>query len=292
MIQQVELVLDAQAILGEGSSWHAGEQKLYWVDIIGKTLHCYDPATGTDQTWILPEQLGCVAPRKSGGLILYLESGFVFFDQEEGTHEVMCTPEPGKDDTLPNDGKCDPAGRFWAGTKDVRLETPIASLYRLDSDLKLRIMEPSVTISNGITWSPDFTVMYYIDTPTRQIVAYDYDVETGDISGKRVVVEIPEAMGWPDGMTADLEGMLWVAHWYGWKVARWNPKTGKLIAAYDLPVRCPTSCCFGGPDLSDLYITTARAGSPEEEYQQQPYAGGLFRLQTDVQGLETFYFAG
>jgi sugar lactone lactonase YvrE len=292
MDNRVELILDAKALLGEGPSWHAAEQKLYWVDIVGKTLHCYDPTTDIDRTWTLPEQIGCVVPRKAGGLMLSLESGFAFFDPQTGTHQVICDPEPGRIDTLPNDGKCDPAGRFWAGTKDVEEKNPLGSLYCLDSDLTCRRMETQATVSNGITWNPDYTIMYYIDSPTRKVFAYEYDLETGQISGRTVVIDVPNEMGFPDGMTTDREGMLWIAHWGAWKVARWNPQTGKLIAAYDVPARHTSSCCFGGPNLNELYITTARMRIAEEELQQYLYAGGLFRLQTDVQGMETFYFAG
>jgi sugar lactone lactonase YvrE len=290
MDKQVDLLLDARAMLGEGPSWHAGEQKLYWVDIVGKMLHCYDPSTGMDRTWVLPEQIGCVVPRKAGGLVLSLESGFAFFDPQTGVHQVICDPEHGRIDTLPNDGKCDPVGRFWAGTKDVQEKNPLGSLYCLNSDLTCRRMETQVTVSNGITWNPDYTIMYYIDSPTRKVFAYEYDLETGQISGRKVAIDVPFDMGFPDGMTTDGEGMLWIAHWGAWKVARWNPQTRKLIAAYDVPARHTSSCCFGGPNLNELYITTARIRISEEELQKYPDAGGLFRLQTDVQGFETFCF--
>ena len=292
MKRQAELLVDANAQLGEGPSWHAEEQRLYWVDIIGKTLHGYDPATGKDVTWDLPEEAGCVVPRKSGGLVLGLKSGLAFFDPHTGTTDVICTVEKEHADMRFNDGKCDPAGRFWAGTMHGALKESVGKLYCLDTDLTLREMETNITTSNGLAWNQDATVMYYIDTPTRQVVAYDYDIDTGTISGKRVVIEVPDDMGWPDGMTIDQEGMLWTAMWGGWKITRWNPDTGILLASHEVPAKNTTSCCFGGSTLRDLYITTARTGNPEEDLESQPTAGGLFKLQTDVQGTETFAFGG
>lgn len=293
MKSQVELLIDAKATLGEGPCWHAEEQALYWVDILEKKLHRYDPATGSEQNWLLPEPVGCVAARKTGGLIIALQNGFAFFDPQSGTHEWIRKIEADLPATRFNDGKCDPKGRFWAGTMDTSdPRQPIGSLYCFDTDRTLRKMETHVTVSNGLTWNPDYTVMYYIDTGTRKIVAYDYDLESGDISGKRVIIEFPETVGYPDGMTADQEGMLWVAMWGGWKVARWNPNTGDLLATYDIPAKNISACCFGGPDLSDLYITTARKGRPQGVDETQPHAGGLFRLKTDTKGLETFMFAG
>lgn len=292
MAQQVELVLDARALLGEGPSWHEGEQKLYWVDLEGQTLHCYDPATAQDQTWGLPEKIGCVVPRKAGGLVISVESGLAFFEPRTGTQTLMCVPAAWRAETLPNDGKCDPAGRFWAGTKDAHEREPRGRLYCLHPDLTCQPMETQITVSNGITWNPAYTVMYYIDSPTLQVWAYDFDAAAGTIANRRVVIRVPPAMGFPDGMTSDREGMLWIAHWGGWQVTRWEPRTGKLLAAYAVPARHTSSCCFGGADLRDLYITSARVRVPADDLPHYPQAGGLFRLRTDVPGLETFYFEG
>lgn len=289
---KLELLVDAKAQLGEGPSWHAEEQRLYWVDILGKTLHCYDPATEADQTWSLPEEAGCVVPRKAGGFVLALTSGLAFFDPHTGTVDMICTIEKEYDDMRFNDGKCDPAGRFWAGTIHGKLREPVSKLYCLDTDLTLRTMETNITTSNGLAWNSEATIMYYIDTPTQQVVAYDYDIDTGAIYGKRTVIAVPSGMGRPDGMTIDQEGMLWIAMWDGWKVTRWNPVTGTLLETWDMPAKNTTSCCFGGPTLRDLYITTARTGNAEEELESQPAAGGLFKLQTDVQGRQTFTFEG
>jgi sugar lactone lactonase YvrE len=289
----VELLLDAHATLGEGPAWHAEMQRLYWVVILGQALHCYQPATPTDQQWPLPAKIGCVAPRKTGGYLLGMAHGLAFFEPTSGAYELI-RPIPGCGDVIRvNDGKCDPVGRLWVGTMDDQSQTrPLGALYCLEPDLTLRTIATHITISNGLTWNPEYTVMYYIDTPTRQIVAYDYDVDTGTLARKRVVLTIPVEMGWPDGMTADQEGMLWVAHWGGWQVARWNPANGQLLASYAVPVERTSACCFGGPDYRDLYITTARTGGAADVVTEQSAAGGLFRLRTEVEGLPTWSFAG
>lgn len=291
MNSHAELISDARALLGEGPCWDASTQQLYWVDIPGQSIHCYNPTTATAQIWALPEQPGCVVVRQHGGLLLAVESGFALFDPRTGQYDRVCPIEHARAGMRFNDGKCDPRGRFWAGTMESQNpRVAVGKLYCLEPDFTLRTMETNVTISNGLTWNPDYTVMYYIDTPTRQVVAYDYNVETGDISGKRAVIEVPHDLGMPDGMTADREGMLWIALWGGWQVTRWNPHTGQLLASYDVPAGFTTSCCFGGPELTDLYITTAQPEASPPPVRPQPHAGGLFRLKTNIQGLETFTF--
>jgi sugar lactone lactonase YvrE len=226
--------------------------------------------------------------------VVALKNSLALLDLKTGELETVATVENANGNMRFNDGKCDPAGRFWAGTMTdhVKDKQPVGKLYCLDTDRTLRTMETGITISNGLTWNPDATVMYYIDTPTQQVVAYDYDVDSGTISGKRVVIDIPKDIGFPDGMTIDQEGMLWIAIWGGRKVTRWNPQTGKLLASYDTPVKNTSSCCFGGENLQDLYITTARAGNSDDELATQPQAGGLFRLHTDVSGIATYLFGG
>jgi sugar lactone lactonase YvrE len=156
--------------------------------------------------------------------------------------------------------------------------------------MMLKILLTGTRISNGITWSPNYQIFYFIDTPTRQVTGFDYDLETGQISNPRPVVCVPQELGWPDGMTADMEGMLWVAMWGGAKITRWNPSTGQLLEAFSIPALNVTACAFGGPDLTDLYITSARKGMNAMQLGEYPLSGGLFRLQTGIQGLPTFAF--
>jgi len=285
----VELVLDARAQLGEGAIWDTGRQVLYWVDITGQKLHEFDPATGRNRTWEMGQTVGTVVPRRAGGVLVAVSDGFAAFDLETGKLEVIADPEADSPETRFNDGKCDPAGRFWAGTMSTKGVAEAGSLYVLDTDHRVRKMAEKVSTSNGLVWSLDQRTMYYIDTRLQRVDAFDYDLATGNIANRRVAVPIPEDQGRPDGMTLDAEGMIWVAHWEGWRVTRWNPVTAELLATIKVPVARVTSCAFGGVNLDVLYITTAR---PAKDDPAQPHAGSLFVVQPGVRGLPAFMYAG
>jgi sugar lactone lactonase YvrE len=194
-------------------------------------------------------------------------------------------------ETMMNDGKCDPGGRFWAGTKDVEGRRPLGSLYRLDADRTVVRVLSGVSISNGLGWSLDRRSMYYIDSPSHGVDVFDFAVEDGSVSGRRRLVDLPEEWGLPDGMTVDAEGFLWVAFWGGSAVRRISPD-GRVVSVVSLPVSQVTSCAFGGDDLSDLYITSARNGLEADQRREQTFAGGLFRLRPGVAGLAEVPFAG
>jgi sugar lactone lactonase YvrE len=191
-----------------------------------------------------------------------------------------------------NDGKCDPAGRLWAGTMELQGEPEMGALYRLDPDRRVHQILDRVTISNGLAWSHDRRRMYYIDTPTFTIDAFDYDLTTGHITNRRVAATVPKDFGYPDGMTIDGEDMLWVAHFGGGRVTRWKPATGQLLDQIRVPTKNVTSCAFGGAKLDQLYITTARVALQPSELANEPQAGGLFIVEPGVTGRETFEFAG
>lgn len=286
------LVLPAQATLGEAPLWHAREQRLLWVDIEAGTLHRFDPADGSDRALAISQPIGAVVPRRSGGVMLALEQGFAAFDPDTGALTLLADPEADRPDNRFNDGKCDPAGRFWAGTINRHREPRTAALYCLDTDLTVRRMLGGLTNSNGLCWSLDQQTFYHIDTPTRQVSAFDYRVETGRIRNRRTVVSIPPEMGKPDGMTIDTEGMLWIALFRGGCVGRWNPRDGRLLQTVSVPASQVTACAFGGAELATLYITTARAGLDEAALADQPDAGGLFAARPGVAGVEAFEFAG
>ena len=289
---QLEQLTTTPATLGEGPCWHGEEQVLYWIDIYGKALHRFNPADNTDQQWDMGQMIGTVAPRASGGLIVALENGFAFFDPATGKLEHL-DPVDDHPESRFNDGKCDPSGRFWVGSMDnVREERPMGKLYRVDHDGTVNVMDENITISNGLAWSPDETRMYYIDSPTKNIFAFDYDAESGDISNKRPVITLNDEQGWPDGMTIDSEGMIWLAHWAGQRVCRWNPDTAEVLETIPTPAPHTSCCCFGGADLTDLYITTARKGLTDEQLAANPLSGHLFRLKTNFTGTPTYSFAG
>ncbi|MBP1153391.1 MULTISPECIES: SMP-30/gluconolactonase/LRE family protein [unclassified Paenibacillus] len=287
-----ELVWDGKATLGEGPSWDHRSGLLLWVDIEGKRVHYYNPAAGSNRTIQLDQMVGTAVPRAGGGLILALEHGLHTLDLKTERLTKLIEPEEGVESNRFNDGKCDEAGRFWVGTMNMQDEEPTGALYCLETNGTLRKVVEGVTISNGLGWSTDGRTMYYIDTPTKRVVAYDYSSASGAISNCRTVVRIPEDQGYPDGMTVDEEGMLWVAHWEGWQVSRWNPQTGEKIGFVRLPAARVTSCTFGGEHYDELYITTARTGLTEEQLAEQPYAGGLFRIKPGVKGRPTFFYGG
>lgn len=284
----VELVLDAKARLGEGPIWHAQKGLLYWLDIEQGEVHVYNPATGNDRMVAVGQQVGTVVPRARGGVMLAVAKGFASLDLESGAVAMVANPEPGTGNRF-NDGKCDPAGRFWAGTIGKQ---GTANVYRLDADLTSRRMIEGITCSNGIAWSLDRRTMYYIDTPAQTVAAYDYDDATGAIANRRVAITVPKESGYPDGMTLDAEGMVWIGMWDGWSLTRWNPATGMLLETVKLPVARVTACAFGGPDLGTLYITSAWTALSDADRAKQPLAGGLFRYVPGVKGIPAPEFAG
>jgi sugar lactone lactonase YvrE len=285
-----ELLLDARAELGESPAWDVSSGLLYWVDVHAGELHAYHLQDKADSLISLAEPLGCVAPCQSGALIIALRSGFATLNLPTQKLTRLVNPEPHLPGNRFNDGKCDPVGRFLAGTMDDAEKEASGSLYSYSPDSALKTLLTGIRISNGLAWNPDYQIFYHIDTPTRQVTAFDYNLATGDIANPRPVVIVPPELGWPDGMTSDSEGMLWVAMWGGAKLTRWNPATGQLLEAIPVPALNVTSCVFGGSDLTDLYITSARNGMNAEQLAKYPLSGGLFRIRTKIRGMPTFEF--
>jgi sugar lactone lactonase YvrE len=291
---EFELLLDAQALLGEGAIWNDALRRLHWIDIEGQRVFTYNPATGENRACDVAQMVGTVVPRARGGLMLALQEGFATLDLATGRVELW--PRPPEHDSAVvrfNDGKCDPAGRFWAGTMALRKgPKPLGRLYRLDVDGSAHVMLEGVGTSNGIAWSLDRRTLYYIDTPLLRVDAFDYDDATGAIANRRTNFTIPPGIGRPDGSTIDAEGMLWVAMWDGWRVTRWDPHTGRLLQTIRLPVSRVTSCAFGGPDLGTLYVTSARNGLSDAQLALQPLAGGLFKVTPGVCGVRAPAYQG
>lgn len=292
MVYQSELILNLKSTLGEGPSWDNEKKLLYWIDILEKKIHIFEPKSKSNRTIELNQNIGAAVPKKSSGLVLALKNGFYTLDLTNEQLSPITNPEEHLSNNTFNDGKCDFAGRFWAGTMELNETKGGGSLYCMDVNHSVRKMLDNITVSNGITWSPDNNTMYYIDTPTYQVVAFDFNFEQGIIENKRVVVNVPQEMGAPDGMTSDMEGMIWVAHWGGYQVTRWDPTNGKLLNKVSIPAPIVTSCCFGGENMDELFVTTARVGLPEEILLEYPSAGGLFRIKTNVKGVPTYSFGG
>ncbi|HET8735696.1 MAG TPA: SMP-30/gluconolactonase/LRE family protein [Pricia sp.] len=287
---KARLLLDTRCVLGEGPVWDARRQLLHWVDIEGKRLFWYDPHSGKQESAIFDEMIGAVAPTQTGRLLLALESDLASFDFETNAitwHRALQNNDP---DLRCNDGKVGPNGHFWIGTMHKEEHSGAGALYKVSPDFRVSTEIPNTTISNGMAWSSDHSVFYYIDSPTHEVWRFDYDVATGGISNKKVALSVPEAYGTPDGMCSDTEGMLWIAHWGGNCVRRWNPDTGEVLEKVEVDAPHVTCCCFGGKDLDTLYITTARSGMTNAALEKFPNSGGLFECRPDVKGIPIHYF--
>ncbi|MGI5351342.1 SMP-30/gluconolactonase/LRE family protein [Streptomyces sp. CA-250714] len=279
----VETALRASAELGEGPTWDPAAGRLIWVDILGARIHAFDPATG-NRTLVTTEQhVGAAKPRAGGGLAVNLRDGVGLYDADGNFSWLLHDPVPGR---RGNDAAVAPDGALWAGTMCYD-ETPGGgTLVRLAADGTATTVLDDVTVSNGTGWSPDGKLMYYVDTPTRRIDVFDVR-EGGTVAGRRPLAEIEEGAGYPDGLTVDADGCVWVALWDGAAVRRYTPE-GVLDRVVGLPVQRPTACAFGGAGLADLYITTARVGLNEPS----PQAGSLLVLPDAGTGLAQPPFAG
>ncbi|MBI5851278.1 MAG: SMP-30/gluconolactonase/LRE family protein [Planctomycetes bacterium] len=290
-MSETRCVWKAEAKLGEGPVWHAGERALYFVDIERPAILRFAIEDGRTDEYLMPEKIGCIAFRERGGLVAGCKSGFAFVDLERRETTPIADPEADLPGNRFNDGKCDARGRFWAGTMDAACRQPTGVLYRLDPDRTVHRMDDGYVITNGPAWSPDGRTLYHNDTMQRTVFAFDCDPSTGSIDNKRVFVRIPDADGYPDGMSVDSDGGLWLAHWGGSRVTRFTPK-GRVDRVVRLPASQVTSCTFGGSELRTLYITTARIGLDAATLLDEPLAGGLFAVDVDIPGLPAHRFGG
>ncbi|MCW3108547.1 MAG: L-arabinolactonase [Segetibacter sp.] len=290
MDKKIEIVVSHNCILGEGPVWDHKLQRILWIDIAVGNIHQFTPGSNIFKTFSAGEMIGSFALSENG-IIAATESGFSFIDLENEVTEPIADPEMHIAGNRFNEGKCDPMGRFWAGTMALTEEQGAGSVYVLHPDLSVEKKIENVTISNGVAWSLDEKIFYYIDSPTLQVVSYQYDKDTGAISDRKIIISMNQSEGFPDGMTIDVEGMLWIAQWGGWKVARWNPLTGEKLMQIDLPVSQVTSCTFGGKDFEDLYITSASIGLTEKQKENEPLAGSLFIIRNcGYKGMPSFEF--
>ncbi len=292
---EITCVVDSKSLLGESTYWDTQEQVLWWIDIYGQTIHRYDPKTGRDTSWNAPEYLGCLAVREKGGLVVTMASGFYFFHHSTGTFEAIGDPEADIPDTRFNDGKTDRQGRFWSGSMfeaEGKPAAKIGSLYRMDADLGIHRVVEGVGCSNGLAWSPDSRVMYFTDSHTAFVWAYDFDAATGTVANKRVFLDLTSDGYIVDGATVDADGNYWLTVPFKGKVLAYDP-SGRRIETIDLPFDLPTCCEFGGADLDVLYVTSATLRRDEAELRGQTKPGGLFAIEgLGVKGLPLVPFAG
>ena len=273
-------MLEAAAQLGEGAVWSVRDGVLWWVDITAPALHRFDPSTGRDRQWAMPEKIGCMALEPETSVLVGLASGLAWFDPIADRIEVGAPIEADVPSSRLNDGRCDRQGRLWVGSmNDTGAH---GSLYRCTGGTPPHRMLFGIGVPNTTAFSPDGRTMYFADSPTRRIRAFDLDTTTGEISGERDFATI--ATGVPDGATVDAQGGLWVACWDGWRVVRFLPD-GRLDREIELPVPRPTCCAFGDADLGTLYVTSARSGIDPEILGRAPLSGGVFALRPGVSGI-------
>jgi sugar lactone lactonase YvrE/DNA-binding IclR family transcriptional regulator len=275
--------------LGEGPHWIAEEGRLLWVDILAPAVLTGDPATGAREAKVMPELVGVVVPKRSGGYLAATETGL--WALEDGGSRLLAEPERDRPGNRFNDGKCDARGRFWVGSLAITTQPDRGRLWRYDPDGALHRMEEAVHISNGLGWSPDNRRFYFTDSGRRTIWVYDFDLETGGIANRRVFVEFGEAEGVPDGLCVDAEGHVWSAHWDGWCVTRYDPD-GRVERVITLPVPRPTSCAFGGPAMTTLYVTSARVRLSSQQLAEAPLSGSVLAVETGIRGLAPHVFGG
>jgi sugar lactone lactonase YvrE len=285
---QSELYLCSDAMLGEGPVWDKGT--LYWTDITGKRLFVKSDSAASAAQYEVGTEVGAFALCDDEGMALATAQGFQGFNLKTKQLTPWVNPEAEFPDNRFNDGKCDPCGRFVAGTMHRPEAAAQGALYVLDHDRSARKICAPVTCSNGLVWSESGTTFYYIDTPTAVVRAFCYELETGTLGDERVVIEIPAAHGKPDGMTIDRDGNLWIALWEGWGVECWSPVSGKRLARIEVPALRVTSCVFGGARFDTMFITTARIGLDKRELARQDKAGSIFCAKPGVSGYAAVRF--
>lgn len=280
-VHHAQLAVDARAELGECPLWDPGTGTLAWIDIVGGEIARLDPASGAVERIGLGARIGSIALREAGGLLAALNDHALLLNASGAVERELPGPwaAPG---ALVNDGACDTAGRFWVGTAT---RTPgAAGLYRLDPDGGGARVLAGVNASNGLGWSPDDTVLFYVDSATQRLDALDCSLADGTLGARRPLVSFDPADGIPDGLAVDAEGCVWLAVWGAGEVRRYDP-AGRHLATVRVPVSQVTSCAFGGPELDVLWITTAREDLDADALAAEPLAGGVFRAEPGVRGL-------
>lgn len=284
---KVDSLFASKCILGESPLWYATRRCCYWVDIEKGILFEYNWLSKATRTWSFAQRLSLVREGKNNELILALGASISRFDPETKVLSPIIDIETAESGTRCNDGACDTLGRLWIGTMHLQHRKESGALYMIDTDLKIQKKIEKTSVSNGIVWSLDNKHLFYIDSPTQVVQAFNFDAKSGEIIFEKNVVEVPPEMGTPDGMAIDEEGMLWIAHWGGFGVYRWNPNDGKLLGKIELPAPQVTSCAFAGDNLDTLIITSARENLNDEDLAKYPESGNLFIVKTGAKGVLT-----
>ena len=289
-MKKAELVVNMGGTLGEGICWDETERLLYWIDISENKIFVYNMENSTVKIVDVGQNVGFVALREQGGLVAGLEDGLYSVDTDSGKTKCLVKVESDNKSNRFNDGECDCMGRIWAGTMAKSDETNgSGSFYCIDTDLSVEKMIEKTRISNGIAFSPDNKTMYHIDSPSGEVSAFDFDKRSGQIVGKRCAANVPKEMGFPDGMTVDADGNLWVGMWAGSAVVKYDGATGQMLEKIDIPALHVTTMVFGGAGMDEMFVITAKKKTDLNEF---PNAGGMFRIKMDVKGRRTYKFGG
>lgn len=287
-------VTEFQCILGESPIWSPAEGALYFVDIYNAMIHRVNPAGGAHDSWPIETEIGSIGFTKDKTkLIAGLRSGIVIYDLAKKSFETIADPD-GKgrlNELRMNEGKVDRGGRFWVGTMRDPGRAADGVLYRVGTDRSVDVVMRDITVPNATSWSPDGRIMYFADSPTRTISSFETDPSTGEIGERKVFVTVPEGEGFPDGGTVDAEGYFWGCRIFGGKIVRYDPD-GEIDREIALPTPQVTSCAFGGPDMTTLYVTTASMRMDRDQLAADPMAGRVFAIETDVKGIAEPAFAG
>lgn len=277
--------------LGEGPVWDDRTEHLWWIDILEQKLFSMNNRSGDVQVIDLAVQITAIAFRSNSGMVAVGAGGFGFLNSETGVFSPVINPEASLSGTRFNDGGCDPQGRFIAGTMDLLEKAPLGSVYSWDGAADAGKLFGGYVVCNGPAFSPDGETLYFSNSAGKEIILFDFDPETGKAFNPTLFARFEESDGYPDGLAVDVEGCLWCAHWDGWRLSRFAPD-GRVDCIVEMPVPRPTSCAFGGPELTELYVTSARFGLTDQQLAEAPLSGSLFTIKTDVPGLPVPRFAG
>lgn len=284
LLKMAQVALDVANEVGEGPLWDPSRSVLWWVDALRGDVHCLDVAAGGHEVWQFPESVACLTVHENGLLGLGMRQGFAAFSPEGGNWRLVVPVDDGWAGCRLNDGKCDANGRWWAGTMRDPPVTGRGALFCLDGSGPVTRVLDGATITNGLGWNPDSTLMYYIDTALGRVDVFDFDLDTAAVHGRRPLADIPTSLGSPDGLAVDAEGCIWVAIWGSGEVRCFSPD-GRHMRTLVLPVTAVSSCAFGGPNLETLFVTTATYHEPVDRLAREPHAGALFAADVGVQGL-------
>ncbi len=284
-------LVSAQNALGESPFWHARRKSIFWVDIEAGLLQEVMLSTKKVIQWDLGRRVSLIIEGKEDELILGTQGGLMSFSLNSQLTTLLLPLEGNLADRRCNDGHCDSKGRLFVGVMDAHCADGCGSLYRVDGNLRVTKILSQLTIPNGLVWSADYTKMYFIDTLTRIVKCFDYNIAEGTIVNGQAAITVPEEMGLPDGMTIDEEGMLWIALYGGAAVSRWNPETGQLLKIINIPALHVTNCCFAGENLDQLIVTTASENLSADQLERYPQSGNLFFIKNPgVKGIKPFAF--